>query len=299
MIKKYDCLVVMLLVAHGTSFSMMMKLSKKIIHKPLVVQLKRSNSYCTNAEFGQLELYRNLITEKYRKRVCQVDKNKAMERLLRETNEVNYKYRRYAACVLVCAGADNTAYRCCSLLKRAIYQGDKEMIAVLFENNVNPNQRNSEGPDWFASKDVDVAKMFISRGVDVNAEGRGKPNVLWPTISWHPSPALIDLYLKSNVDAKKRDDRTGNTILHHLVECSGIPYLKDLDDYVKIGALLLKANPGMVNVINNDGYTPLRLIRKKLKGWIFCGEKEKLDALAALIKNYKNLINVLQNYNAE
>jgi hypothetical protein len=192
------------------------------------------------------------------------EKNNVMKKLLWSMNDETYWYKRRAAFILVCAGADNTADEFYPLLRRAIHRTDKEMIAALFENDADPNQEEHQEPDWFAIKDVDMLNMFIARDVNLHVEAFGCPNVLWWTLVHNPLSEWIELYLKYKVDAKKRKTRTGNCILHQLVHCAESLSIKSIDDYVRIGELLLNAAPELINMENKDGDTSLGAARKQL-----------------------------------
>ncbi len=232
------------------------------------------------------ELISPAMVGKFCKNYNIAEKNKVMKKLLQSMNDITYWNKRRAAFLLVYAGADNAVCSRDSLLQRAIYRKDKEMIAALFENNANPNQQGLyEDPDWFVIKNVDILEMFIDR-VDVNAEGYHEPNVLWYTILHHCSPELIEFYLTHNVDAKKRKTLTGDCVLHKLV-CCGWSYSVSSVDYVRIGKLLLKAAPELINATNENGDTPLSSACKRLdRDHVMSYEKDTLTAIISLFEKH-------------
>jgi ankyrin repeat protein len=214
------------------------------------------------------------------------EKNRVMKKLLSDMSNTTYWNKRRAVIILVHAGADNTIDKFYPLLWRAVNQKDKEMLTALFENGANPNQRNcySNEPHWFHITDVDIVKLFIRYGLDVHEKGINYTNILWHAISHGYSSELIDLYLQNEVNVKKVYDN-GSTIFHHFVGCS--INCAHLDDYIKIGSLLLKAAPKMINKSNDDGQTPLWLAYKKLQSSFGVNDNKKnLEAVIHLFKSH-------------
>ncbi len=215
------------------------------------------------------------------------EKNKVMEKLLCSMNDFNYWNKRQAAFLLTYAGADNQACGYYSLLCRAIHRKDKEMLIALFENNTDPNQRRSmhTEPDWFQIKDIDIAKMFITKGIDINAEGdRSHPNILWFTLLHNSLPKFIQFYLQNKVDVKKRnvDDWC---ILHKFVSCSWNCLARE--DYIKIGELLCNAAPELINAKDKKGQTPLGLAYERLnRNNISKSEKKTFNAIIVLLEKH-------------
>lgn len=208
-----------------------------------------------------------------------------MKKWLNSVNDINYWKKRNVASILIYAGADNNSCAYCSLLYTAIHREDNDMITILFENNINPNQISllSE-PDFFSIKKVEIAKIFIAKGVDLNTGTSEKPNGLWSLILHYPSPELVKLYLHHNVDVKKIDACTGCCILHQLVTCAGISSY-NIKDYIRVGELLFNAAPEMIYIKNKDGETPLDLAQVYLNNLYLTRSKEK--TLKALIPFFK------------
>jgi hypothetical protein len=272
---------------YNKNYTLLILLSKRVVpmiyeEKSLEDAVKTSLSLSATCKYLNTILSTNVIGKSC-KHYDITEKNNVMKKLLLSMNDETYWYKRRAAFILVCAGADNTADEFYPLLRRAIHPTDKEMIAALFENNADPNQKRwCQEPDWFAIKDVDMLNMFIARDVNLHVEAFGCPNVLWWTLVHNPLPEWIELYLKYNVDAKKRDTRTGECILHKLVSLTWSPLKKSIDDYVRIGELLLNAAPELINIKNNDGDTALGGARKKLAYDRYMSENEKQTIIALI-----------------
>jgi len=196
------------------------------------------------------------------------EKNEVLSKLLSNVwNSGSEKYRntRCGSLILIYAGADNDANKDHSLLALAIRYSDKKMITLLFKNGVSPHQKNKNGdPDFFYIRTIKIAKTFIANNVNLNMEGSSEygPYLLWSLISHGIFPSeLVEFYLNHHVDAKKIEPSDGYCILHYIVgaatstvRCAG-KYA--IDYYIKVCALLLKAVPEMVDLLNNRGETPI------------------------------------------
>ena len=212
------------------------------------------------------------------------EKNKVMKELLWNMGEHNYWNVRNGALLLIYAGADNNADELFPLLRRAIYKNDTDMITILFKSGANPNQKILRNPNFYDIKTIDIAKIFTVNKVDWNTEGSPQnPNVLWYNIFCYPSSKLIEFYLNHHVDAKKVAS-DGNCLLHYLVS-HPFPCMYNIDDYIKIGALLLKAAPEMVDRLNNSGKTPIEVAQKKM---------ENRDASHPIYQANKQLISLFE-----
>src|SRR4030095_5549859 len=216
------------------------------------------------------------------------EKNSGMEKLLWKMNDLNYWNMRRGALLLIYAGADNNVLSIdSSLLVKAIQRKDKQMIAVLFQNNVNPNQQKKyEDPDFFYIKNVEIAQMFINQGVNLNVDGFNGPNILWACLTQEHSLGLIEFYLNHKADAKTINIVSDECILHRYA-CCRFRYITKIEDYVQIGTLFLKAAPEIINTLNKYGKTPLDIVKEIMKE-----EKQKTDtykvciALVTLFEKY-------------
>jgi len=205
------------------------------------------------------------------------EKNSVMKRLLSNTNDFNYKNVRHGLFLLTYAGADNNADERYTLLSRAIHREDKQMIIALFQNNVNPNQQKKyEDPDFFDIKTVEILQMFIDQGVNLNAEGHYNPNLLWSCITHGRSSDLIEFYLNHKVDAKKIKIGNNECIFHHLARCN-YSY-RNIENYINLSTLLLKAAPDIINTLNQKGQTAMDIIKEIMKE-----EKQKTNIYKACI----------------
>ncbi len=260
-----------------------------IIHneKSLEDAVKIALSLSVTCKYFNTTLSTNVISNSC-KHYDITEKNNVMKKLLWSMNDKMYWHQRRGTFILVYAGADNAVCEDYPLLRRAIHQTDKEMIAALFENNADPNQNNDEESDWFAIKDVDILNMFIARDVNLHGEGSDDPNVLWYTILQNPLSEWIKLYLSYKVDAKKRKTQTDDCILHRLVHGAWTRSKKSIDDYVRIGELLLNVAPELINMKNKDGYTALGLARKELVDnvYMFDNRQQTIVALINLFEKH-------------
>jgi len=167
-----------------------------------------------------------------------------------------YWRQRNKPIILILAGAQDADY---CLMHKAINHNDTGMITALFEKKACLNQRSYGNPFFFNAKPESI-KVLATHGVDFNQKGKYLPNILWSTILHNPSSELIKLYLDNNVDAEIIANN-GNCLLHYLV-CHPACAMKDIKDYVKIGALLLNKAPKIINALNDNKQTPIDAARE-------------------------------------
>lgn len=215
-------------------------------------------------------------------------KNEAMKKFLSKINDVNYWDYRYAASLLIGAGADNNpSDRNSSLLKKAVQRKDKDLIKFLFDCGVNPNSIESiiglAEPTMFSIKDVETAEIFDKYKVDWNQRGLHHPNILFASLFNNFSSKLVDFYLKHGVDVKKWDKDKG-CLLHAFIFYFDINLIKNVDDCVKIGELIVEAAPELVNAVDRKGETPIQKVQNRinrLEGNLY-REKERQVSIALL-----------------
>jgi hypothetical protein len=180
-------------------------------------------------------------------------------------NDIDYWNRRNGAFLLTYAGADNNAHSFFSGLRAAIHHEDKQMIVALFQNNVSHNQQKGRNdPDFFSIKKIDIAQIFINQGVDLNVDGCYSSHVLWTCLTQGYSLELIEFYLDHHVDVKKINIANNECILHHYARCR-FRCIINIEDYVQIGTLFLKAAPEIINTLNKTGKTPLDIVKEIMK----------------------------------
>jgi hypothetical protein len=226
------------------------------------------------------------------------EKNAILKNVLLNMNDKNYWNRRCGALMLIHAGADNNADEGYPLLQKAILKNDTDMITTLLENGTNPSQKSYGAPNFFYIKTIDIAKIFTAYGVNWNTEGSyPECNVLWANILHNPSSKLIQFYLNHHVNTKKIDS-DGNCLLHFLVRHPAYS-MRDIDDYVKIGTLLIKAAPELVNTLNNKDETPIDTARNRIKNNFGGGFNDRLcKANERLIELFEEqiFINKIKQY---
>jgi ankyrin repeat protein len=226
------------------------------------------------------------------------EKNKAMKKLLDSMSNTTYWNKRRAVLILVHAGADNAADKIYPLLWRAIHQNDKEMVTALLENDADPNQKNfyTQQSHWFDITDLDIANLFINHRVDLHINKKGMyPNIVWHALVYGYPLELIELYVNHNVNVKRKNVK-GYTIWHHYVECS--LGRSDIKNYMKIGELLFKIVPEMINTtidkkkihdeyIHEKSRTPLNLAYSRLHNSLMPNKKKKvLESVIHLLEKY-------------
>ena len=213
-------------------------------------------------------------------KLCKVysleEKNKAMEMLLKNMNDFKYHNRRHAALLLTYAGAENNAYKYYPLLDFATQQSDEQMITTLFENGANPNQKSFDNePACFNIKNVNIAKIFVKYGVDFNIQGYSlNPNILFASLCYNYSPELIEFYINNKVDITIKGYNNNSNLLHALAAKHLYKY--NINNYIKIGLLLIKAAPELLNALNDDENTPLDIAQQQVG-------KNKYNIMIALI----------------
>jgi len=201
------------------------------------------------------------------------EKNEVLNKLLsyvwRSGNtSKSYWNTRCASSILIHAGADNDTNEYHSLLTLATRYNDKKMITLLFKNGVSPHQKHKllGDPDFFYINTIKIAKTFIANNVNLNMEGLGYgAYLLWYLIQYKKPSELVEFCLNHHVNAKTIEPSDGYCILHFIVGAatSTVRHAGKyaIDYYIKICALLLKAVPEMVDLLNNEGETPIDMAR--------------------------------------
>jgi hypothetical protein len=211
------------------------------------------------------------------------EKKDAMRMLLKKINDINYKHKRHAALLLTYAGAKNDANKYSSLLNNVVHHYDKQMLTALFDNNANPNQRNilRSSPIFFDVQTIEIAQMFINNGVNLHAKGNDLiPHVLWACLAYGHSVELIEFYLGHKVDTRCID----TSILHALATYM-LSQRSNIDRYIRIVQLLLKADPDMINMLDNYKKTPLDCAKIGMKRPTIY--KESYELYQALIELFE------------
>ncbi len=174
-------------------------------------------------------------------------------RLLTSINYYKQYYNKICkSLILTLAGTQDD-----SLIVEAIRHDDIETINILFEKNAVFNQTSyySTPIFCFATK-PETLKTLIENGVNLNQEVSFQENVLWYYIRYNPSSKLFKFCLDNHVNATAIDPSNGDCLLHFLVNHPLCPPT-DINDYVKIGVLLLEKVPHLINKKNHKGKTPI------------------------------------------
>jgi len=203
-----------------------------------------------------------------------VDKNNVLKKLLETINNFTYKTKRPCALVLVYAGADvNTQVSISDcLLGTATIYSDEQMIEILFKHNADPNVKScANNPLIFYVTTIKTAQMFIDNGVDIHATSSYiGTNILWNILydsGFHHYPSeLVELYLKYQVNATQLNSDDNSCLLHKHAGSSYSKFIKDTDNFLKKGTLLLNAMPKkMINALNKQGQTPVDIALASLE----------------------------------
>ena len=193
-------------------------------------------------------------------------KSQTFRKLIKPTYGPYDTIKHLPALIVLCAGIDiNPQTELNSLLLDAVRANDIHVATTLFKHHANPNAQNDSCPVFFQAKTVEIAQIFICNKVDVHMiSSWPMTNVLWEiTKNEYPSE-LLELYLAHQVDAKKLRPFDDACVLHAFADQILSKIIKNIDDFLKKGQLLLDAIPDMVNALNKDGQTPLDIAQKSL-----------------------------------
>lgn len=215
----------------------------------------------------------------------QNDKNKLL-------TSIDYDYGQYynklcRSLILIFAGAQDT--RNDSLLIEAIYSNDTETVDVLFKENAVSISNQTWCCQSILSLTInpEILKIFIENKVDLNQKMSPLPNILWLHIqNGEPSSEFIKICLDNHVDTTTINSSDGNCLLHHMVSYP-LYELTDINEYVKIGKLLLDKNPGLVNKLNHEEETPIDAARNYNKKDSTTTSKNNKKANKQLITLFK------------
>ncbi len=228
----------------------------------------------------------------------QGDKNKVLQKLISPeiTDSKYYAVKRLVALILVCAGADPhvrgkySAYCCSSsLFESAVMYDDVQLVTMAFKHGADAHIKDVNGfPLFFSARTVDMAQVFIAKGVDVHIEGV-YTNVLFKAISASHASELLEFYLKGNVNPRTKFFLTGNCLLHELAS----PYTRQDDNFFRKVQLLLDVIPDMINTLNNEEKTPMDVAQESLEEAKKSPNKEYADEKT---EGFNRLIPLFKKY---
>ncbi len=175
--------------------------------------------------------------------------------ILNTRNDKNYGTERIKSLIIILSGGqNNNIYHLYRFMCDATRRNDEMALKALFKNGININKTSYNDPVFFNAKNKQTIELFKNQGIDLNQKGERCQNVLWSNILHNPSSDLIATYIEFNVNVNSIDPSTGDCLLHFLARHPG-RNMKSVDDYVKIGALLI--TPEIINKFNNAARTPL------------------------------------------
>jgi ankyrin repeat protein len=134
----------------------------------------------------------------------------------------------------------------CSALYNAVYNGYKKVVSLLISSygvDVNGFAENGFVPLYYAfiRNNIEIAKLLIDAGADVNIIVNGKPLIHYMYNNDDFVKLLIDAGAKINIV-----DKNGGTLIHYAVAIDNIGVVK----------LLIEAGID-VNIVDYMGHTPL------------------------------------------
>jgi hypothetical protein len=207
-------------------------------------------------------------------------KGQALSSLTSKTSGLpifNYYKKRNRALILMLAKAEDSKIYI-SLMHRTIMNNDQEGLTILLENGANPNPKGNflcKPCFFYANNNYDILQILKKYKCDFNQEELKEYewNVIFFSIKslqcgLEITPKTIKFFLDNYVNVNAIDPNTENCLLHALVaqnllDASSNTKLKNINDYIKIGELLLEKAPYLVNYLNKMGRTPLDEIQQR------------------------------------
>jgi hypothetical protein len=192
-------------------------------------------------------------------------------KMLQRTVYNNPIFWRRGNLLMACSGlADGQHSE--NLFMNAVERNDIYMAELLLKNGISSNTiiyPDSRTPVFFKIKDPHMATLFACYNPDFNCPSKSYPNVLWYCFVYNYRydnfDKIIQFYLQKGVDPVVLKMRTGQCLLHHIVE----NFKNDRHESIKksyIDAIchVLEATKEHINTIDNKGNTPLDILMKKL-----------------------------------
>jgi len=233
------------------------------------------------------------------------ERNEKLKKILsyQMKNSTNYYLKRNRALILILAKKENSKFDF-YLMREIIENNDQEGLTILLENGVSPNPKLCflwKPPFFHANNNYDILQILKKYECDFNQKGfmEYEWNVIFDSIKslqcgLEITPKTIKFFLDNYVNVNAIDPDTENCLLHALVAQNllGAPSntkLKNIDDYIKIGELLLEKAPYLVNSLNKMGRTPLDEIQR-------CNEANQKNKNFNHIETNKRLTTLFKSY---
>jgi hypothetical protein len=194
---------------------------------------------------------------------------------------IDYLARRYLFLGFINAGAPVPE----KLIDTALYYDDIELISLLCEKKINlcAFRHNIDEPLFFNLQTKRMAKLCEKNNIDLHMTSISCPNILWKVVSNSKiSSNVLEHLLARNIAILPRIGN-GNSLLHKLV-ISCTYSIKDINDHINKGKLLLKKQPDLINTLNNDKETPLDVAKGILKILKSYGSVDSIDNIDQIIK---------------
>lgn len=167
----------------------------------------------------------NLLTFKRIGNICtnndQKRKNETFDYWIYHLPCQKYSFNKYLSILtLFCADVDDKNKGGVFLLKYAVQRNKKQLVEILFQNEVSPNIRNKQQvPLLMFAETVEMVELFLKYGANVHAIDHVlNCNVLSVTLYPKYPFKLMEFYLKNGVDAELLNKDTDSCLLHQLVD---------------------------------------------------------------------------------
>ena len=223
--------------------------------------------------------FNEILTSEVIGNFCKIHEELAKNRILVTLMSSNLQSR--PATILVYAGANpnQEQYSTC-ILEKATIKNDQYLVTALLKHNadLHINKHYRPYPAFFLARTIDMAQIFIDKGVDIHETDSFGFNILWRTTRNDYPPDMLKLYLehgvKTNIIVGSRDFY--GCLLHKLAN-KFYPYEKNrIDEFLVKFRLLLGAAPRLVNTLNLKKQTPLDCIQEILHS--YCEARQELEA---------------------
>jgi cytohesin len=166
---------------------------------------------------------------------------------------------------------------------------DTNILKALLDAGTDPNQVGADGEPPLmklysfsesSERNVAFAKLLVAHGAKVNVpDNRG--NTPLDVAVFRGDHELIKLLLANEADVNARRPSDGATVLHLAVQSGNREIVE-----------LLLTNKADVNARNNDGLTPLDLVKNKLLPNAAPSDQTNASGIAALLRQHGALDNL-------
>jgi len=164
-----------------------------------------------------------------------------------------------------------------------------EILEVMLDAGADPNQAGADGEPPLmklysfsesSERNVALARLLVAHGAKVNMQDK-QGNTPLVVAVFRGDHELMKLLLANGADVNARRPLDGATVLHLAVQSGNREIVE-----------LLLANKADVNARNNDGLTPLDLVKNKLLPNAAPSDKTNASEIADLLRQHGALDNL-------